>query len=143
MDARPTPISTEALSARLSAAGFQTFPIVNGEPGEVVYELAHHRDSRYVVRVHSSLQRSDAEVRERGEGSVSVVALLLTPPDVVFNGPAVNRSGTVNEVLDRVVESAREAYAAVNRHRLRASLTAQAREVAVRAKRSDLLRRSG
>jgi len=136
MKAQFAPIPARDFHNRLTAAGFCAKPIVNGAPFEELYELAHHRDPQYVVRVHSSLQR------ERGEGSVSVVAIKLPPdPDVVFNGPAVNRAGTVEEVLDRVIESAREAYAAINRRRLAAGMSAQAHEVAVRSKRTDARRR--
>lgn len=144
MKAQFAPIPAKDLHDRLSAAGFRAHPIINGAPGEELYELAHHRDPQYVVRVHSTLQRDERTVRERGEGSVSVVAIRLSPdPDVVYNGPAINRAGTVDEVLDRVIESARDAYAAINRRRLAKHLSVQAHEVSVRAKRSDLRRRSG
>jgi hypothetical protein len=136
MKAQFVPIPARDFHNRLTAAGFRSYPILNGGPGEELYELAHHRDPQYVVRVHSSLQRDEGTARERGEGSVSVVAIRLPPdPDVVFNGPAINRAGTVEEVLDRVIESAREAYAAINRRRLSAGLSAQAHEVAVRSRR--------
>jgi hypothetical protein len=138
MKASLAPIPARDLHNRLSAAGFCAKPILHGGPGEELYELAHHKDPQYVVRVHSSLRRDERAVRERGEGSVSVVALRLPPdPDVVFNGPAVKLSGTVEEVLDRVIEGAREAYAAINRRRLAAGLSAQAHEVAVRSNRAD------
>lgn len=142
MKAQFAPIPAKDFTARLAAAGFRAFPVIHGEPGEEVHELAHHRDPRYVVRVHSTLQRDEATVRERGEGSVSVVALRMPPDaDVVFNGPAINRAGTVEEFLDRVIEGAREAYAAINRRRLTADLHAQAQEVSVRSKVSASRRR--
>ena len=136
------PIPGEAFYGRLSAAGFRAVPPIHGGPDEEVYELSHHRDPRYVVRVHSSLRRSEATVRERGEGAVSVVALALQPdPDVVFNAPSVSRAGTLEEVLDRVIDCVREAYGAINRRRLTAQLSAQAHEVSVRSRRLDLRRR--
>jgi hypothetical protein len=139
MKAQFAPIPARDFHNRLSAAGFLAKTIINGGPGEEVYELTHHRDPQYVVRVHSTLQRG----HECGEGSVSIVALRLPPdPDVVFNGPAVNRAGTVEEVLDRVIEGAREAYAAINRRRLTQQLSVQAQEVAVRSKVSAARRGS-
>ncbi len=141
MKAPFVPIPVEALRTRLAAAGFQAYP--QDDRGEEVYELAHHRDPRYVVRVHSSLHRPDVDDLVDG-GRISIVALWMPPDaDVVFNGPAVNRAGTVEEVLDRVIEQAREAYAAVNRRRLSTNLSVQAHEISVRTRRSDLRRRIG
>jgi hypothetical protein len=143
------PIPMEALHARLTGAGFRTL-------SAEVYELAHSRDPRYAVQVHVSL-RSDGAVL-----GVSILATLtgggdpIAPnaetldrllgdarADVLSRVQIVSQAGTAEEVLDRVIDGVREAYGALNRKRLSAGLRAQAYEVAVRGKRSDLRRRSG
>jgi hypothetical protein len=96
-----------ALRERLAAAGFRPVPAPRGEE---VHERAHNRDPRYAVQI---IQRHDDAIR--------VVALLTVPPNVVrpvFQADRIPPSGPVEEVLDRVIERAREAYAAINRHRL-------------------------
>jgi hypothetical protein len=102
------------------AAGFRLVP---AERGEEVYERVHEREPRYAVRVYSSIQRGEGETRERGKDAIRIVAVATetTQPGVwscLFSAPRVHRSGTVEGVLDRVIERAREAYAAVDRHRL-------------------------
>jgi hypothetical protein len=104
------------------AAGFRLVPETRGEE---VYERAHDRDARYTVKVYSSIQRGAEVARERGADAIRVVALFKE--DYRFHWPArtvpifkatrVHRTGSVDAVLDRMVERAREAYAACNRHR--------------------------
>lgn len=114
-------VPAAAIRERLAAAGFQLLPATNGEE---VYERAHNKDARYTVKVYSSIQRGAAEVRDCGEDAIRVVALFadsnfhwparVTP---IFKATRVHRTGTVEKVLDRMIERAREAYAACNSHR--------------------------
>jgi hypothetical protein len=143
MKTRPVPIPAEALRARLAAAGF--LELSWGSRAEQVYELAHHVDPRYTVRVDAS-PRGDvriAAVRSTDRASVEAASLeqLSAGADVVFRIPAVDRRGTLGEVLDRVVDGVREAYSAINRHRLSANLRVQAQEVSIRALQAELRRR--
>jgi hypothetical protein len=145
MKTRPVPIPAEALRARLAAAGF--LELSWGNRAEQVYELAHHVDPRYTVRVDAS-PRGDvriAAVRSTDRASAEAASLeqLIESAgaDVVFRIPAVDRRGTLGEVLDRVVDGVREAYSAINRHRLSANLRVQAQEVSIRALQAELRRR--
>lgn len=110
-----------AIRSRLAAAGFRLVPAPHGEE---VYERPHDRDVRYTIKVYSSIQRGAAEVRECGEDAIRVVAIFLDgrfhyPAKVVpiFKATRVHRTGSVEAVLDRMIERAREAYSACNGHR--------------------------
>ena len=115
------PVPAAAIRNRLAAAGFRLLPAAHGEE---VYERVHNRDDRYTVKVYSSIQRGADEVRAAGEDAIRVVAIFL---DDKFHFPArevpifkatrVHRTGSVDAVLDRMIERAREAYAACNAHR--------------------------
>jgi hypothetical protein len=74
--------------------------------------------------VYSSIQRGAEEARGCGEDAIRVVALFAdarhqwparTIP--IFKATRVHRTGSVEAVLERMVDRAREAYAACNRHR--------------------------
>lgn len=121
MSARYVAVPAATIRSRLLAAGFRLLP---ADRGEEVYERAHDRDTRYTVKVYSSIQRGAEEVRECGEDAIRVVAIFLDgkhrwPPREVpiFKATRVHRAGSVEAVLDRMVERAREAYGACNGHR--------------------------
>ena len=121
MSARFVAVPAAAIRERLAAAGFTLVP---ANRGEEVYERKHDRDSRYAVHVFSSIQRGAEEVRDCGSDAIRVVA---TFTDSKFTWPAktwpifkatrVHRAGSVDAVLDRMIDRAREAYAAINSHR--------------------------
>ena len=121
MSARFVAVPASTIRQRLVAAGFRLLP---ADCGEEVYERAHDKDGRYTVKVYSSIQRGADEVRDCGEDAIRVVALFADskfhwPARVVsiFKATRVHRAGSVEAVLDRMVERAREAYAACNAHR--------------------------
>jgi len=114
-------VPASAIRERLAGAGFRLLP---GARGEEVYERAHDRDGRYSVKVYSSVQRGEEGARECGADAIRVVALLTTPQGAVypiFKSARVYRTGTVQGVLDRMIERAREAYATCNEHRRKMS----------------------
>lgn len=116
------PVPAAAIRERLAAAGFRLVPV---DRGEEVYERAHDRDPRYTIKVYSSIQRGAAEVRDCGEDAIHVVA--VCKEDERFHWPArtfpifkatrAHRTGSVEAVLDRMIDRAREAYGACNEHR--------------------------
>jgi hypothetical protein len=123
VSARFVQVPAAAIRSRLAAAGFR--PVDSKLGTEEVYERAHDRDPRYAVRVYSSLTRGADGARDCGQDAIRIVALFtdsqfhwparVTP---VFKATRVHRTGTVDGVLDRMIERAREAYAAINERRL-------------------------
>jgi len=121
VSARFVAVPSATIRQRLAAAGFHLLPASSGEE---VYERAHDKDARYTVKVYSSIQRGAGEVRDCGTDAIRVVAIFA---DSKFSWPArevpifkatrVHRAGSVEAVLDRMIERAREAYAACNGHR--------------------------
>lgn len=121
MTARSALVPPAALRDRLAAAGFRLVP---AERGEEVYVRAHERDTRYAVYVYSSIQRGDEG--ERSVDAVRVVALLAPRSGgghTIFRATRIPRSGSVETVLDRVIERVREAYAAIGSHRREVAAT--------------------
>lgn len=123
MSARFVQVPAAAIRERLAAAGFH---LLTGTRGEEVYERAHDKDARYTVKIYSSIVNVDgfAEVRDCGADAIRVVALLADSKfhwparvEPIFKATRVHRAGSVESVLDRMVERAREAYAAINQHR--------------------------
>jgi len=145
MKATLVQVPAEAFRSRLAGAGFR---LREGDPlPEEVYDRVHDRDPRYAVRVFSTVQRGEAGTRERGVDAVRVVAVFTPNPNAerptslpIFTGARVHRSGTVERVLDRVIERAREAYAEIDKHRLMAAVTEYAFDAAARLNR-DLRKR--
>jgi len=114
-------VPAAAIRERLTAAGFQLLP---ARSGEEVYERRHVKDQRYAVKVYSSIQRGATEARDCGKDAIRVVALFFPRGDGYPTGWAhkakrVHRSGSVEAVLERMIERAREAYAECNAHRNR------------------------
>jgi hypothetical protein len=114
-------VPADAIRQRLAAAGFHLVPEARGEE---VYERAHDRDGRYTVRVYSSIQRGAEEACGCGEDAIRVVTLFADARHQwparaipIFKATRVHRTGSVEAVLERMVDRAREAYAACNRHR--------------------------
>jgi hypothetical protein len=99
----------------LVGAGFALLTAANGEE---VYERAHDRDKRYTIKVYSSIQRGASGVRGCGADAIRVVALLNASGRVypIFKSSRVYRTGSVEAVLDRMIERAREAYSVCNQH---------------------------
>jgi len=121
VSARFVAVPSAAIRERLAAAGFRLVP---SQGGEEVYERAHDRDGRYTIKVYSSIQRGAAEARASGTDAIRVVAIFadrrfsFPAREVpIFKATRVHRAGTVDAVLDRMIERAREAYSAINSHR--------------------------
>ena len=105
------------IRSRLAAAGFFRQTDVRGN--EEVYDLRHTKDAHYVVRVYTSVRAGMDEARGCGGDAIRVVALRVEGNAVtpIFKSTRIHRTGTVEKVLDRMIERSREAYAACNEHR--------------------------
>lgn len=119
MTARFVDVPAAAIREKMAAAGFRLLPATRGEE---VYERAHDKDDRYTIKVYSSIQRGASGVRRCGADAIRVVALLTVQSGKVypiFKSARVYRTGTVEAILGRMIERAREAYATCSQHRSR------------------------
>ena len=111
-------VPASAIRERLHAAGFTETSFCN----EVVFVRQHARCKHSEVKVYTSLSVHAGEVRAVGTDAIRVVAVFerVSPgrskPFVraLYKGKRVHRTGTVEGVLERLVERAREAYGAIN-----------------------------
>lgn len=124
-------VPAHAIRSRLSAAGFT---LLEGH-GEEVYERRHNRHADFAVKVYTSLPRGGDVVRGCGEDAIRVCAVRYYawhkgeermdlagigggPQGLRAHGleseTRVFRTGTVEGVLDRMIERAREAYSFIS-----------------------------
>jgi hypothetical protein len=116
MTTRFVPVPAAAIQERLVAAGFE---LMEATSGEEVYLRIHDKDERYAIKVFSSIQRGESAARKCGADAIRVVALFQPQDKVypIFKSARVYRTGTVEGVLERMVERARDAYKRCNEHR--------------------------
>ena len=102
----------------LLAAGFRLMEgngYSYGNEGEEVYFRAHDKDASYAVKVFSSITRGRQTVRGVGQDAIRVVAVRHVGSWVgVWKGKRIHRTGSVDAVLERMMERARDAYAHIN-----------------------------
>lgn len=109
-------VPREAVFSAMEKAGFTA--AVQGS--EVVFVRAHHRCRHLLVKVYTSLSAHAEVARGCGDDAIRVVAAYEKkegPRPVSFaihKGKRVHRTGSVDAVLARTLERAREAYAACN-----------------------------
>lgn len=116
MTPRFVQIPAAAVRERLAAAGFE---LMEATGGEEVYLRVHDKDDRYAIKVYTSIQRGETTVRSRGADAIRVVALFQPQSKVypLFKSARVYRTGSVEGILNRMIERAREAYMRCNEHR--------------------------
>lgn len=116
MPSRFVEVPAPAIRERLAGAGFRR---LHAPGAEEVYGRHHDRDGRYLIKVYSSIK--GGRIRGCGADAIRVVAILVTETKAypIFKAKRVHRTGSVEKVLDRMIERAREAYAACSRHRRR------------------------
>jgi len=111
-------VPAEAIFAKLSGMGFEQD--VFG--GEIVFKLTHKKCKHVTLTVYTSLPARGGDARACGEDAIRVTAVFQRQSPgrdrpftrVMFKSPRVYRTGSVEGVLQRMHERAREAYAAVN-----------------------------
>jgi hypothetical protein len=116
-------VPADTIRAKLTAAGFK---LTDGRFGhEEVFDRIHDKDRRYIVRVFTSITHGGTEARAKGTDAIRVYALFFRDAYVnpgnyrgqaacIYNGKRVHRSGSVEAVLERMMERARDAYAFCN-----------------------------
>lgn len=135
-------VPAHALRSRLIAAGFELLP----GAGEEVYERRHARHRDFAVKVYTSIARGKSEARGCGEDAIRVcvvryfawhggMAREQSERDArgLQSEARVYRTGTVEGVLDRMIERARDAYGFINetlkKQREEVTMTAPAKPV--------------
>jgi hypothetical protein len=111
-------VPREAILERLERAGFTRRPV----SGEVTYERHHDRDARLVIVVYTSVAENATVGRGRGEDAIRVLAFFTWTRQgetdlrrkKLFEA-RVFRVTSVDGVLERMMERARDAYAACNK----------------------------
>lgn len=110
-------VPREDIIGRLEKAGFKR----EQRPGEVTYARPHDRDSRLTVIVYTSIAERGSKGRGCGEDAIRVVALFRwtrrgeteVRRKKLFTA-RVHRVTSVEGVLTRMMEKARDAYRACN-----------------------------
>lgn len=105
-------VPAERIRETLAKAGFV---LAQARGREEVYERAHHADARYTIKVYSSIARASSTARGCGEDAIRVVATFRaqstdTIARGVFKAKRIYRTGSVEAVLERMLERMRDAY---------------------------------
>lgn len=118
-------VPAEAIRTKLAQAGFVLDPTARGH--EEVY-VRQHRNPLYTIKVFSSIARDQTAARGCGQDAIRCVAIFTHAhgTQCVYKGKRVHRTGSIEKVLTRMIERARDAYAAVN-DRLKGVSNVQAR----------------
>lgn len=114
-------VPAESIHEALRKAGFEQ----GSFGGEIVYKRAHAKCKHLTIQVFTSLPVRGGDVRGCGDDAIRVNAVFekalrnAQPGDrpfvrIVHKGKRVHRSGSVEAVIKRMVERAREAYGACN-----------------------------
>lgn len=110
-------VPRDRMEAMLNGAGFSRRCIGN----ELAYVRLHARDARLQVKVLTSIAMEMPEAREVGEDAIRVFAIFTwrhfsdgkERTKKIFS-KRIYRVNSVEGVLDRTINAAREAYAACN-----------------------------
>jgi hypothetical protein len=106
-------VPREAFEAAMTKAGFKE----EGVRGQLMFVRRHHRNPELKVKIYSSIPRNAGEARDCGEDSIVVVAV-YEPPYPMKSRPLyrqrVFRVTSVEGVMERTLERAREAYVKCN-----------------------------
>lgn len=119
-------VPAEALEAKLTALGFTKGSFAH----EVVYTRQHARCSHTTVKVYTSLPVNGDAARGCGEDAIRVIAFFERATTTanrdgardgargfkkcIYKATRIHRTGSVEKILERVHERAREAYGAAN-----------------------------
>lgn len=112
MSAQYVEVPAEAIRGALLAAGFSCDEVTRGR--EEVYSRGHKHESKYAVRVYTSI--SSGSARGCGEDAIRVVVTYDGPNGRrgIWKSRRVHRCGSVEAVVERMLERAREGYQHIN-----------------------------
>ena len=107
-------IPAQVFRDRLNAAGFIKINLTSSK--EEVYQREHHKDPRYLIRIYSSIPCGDFGTRGCGKDAIRVVVIFQTQQKTygIWKGVRVHRTGTVDAVIERTLQRARDGYGFVN-----------------------------
>lgn len=111
-----TSIPRDFLCDALEERGFTRSADPHGE--ELVYERRHHIDPTMYIKVFTSISLDGIETRRRGSDAIRIAVIFKNPRTGVVGGlyktRRVNRVGFADQIVERTLQRAREAYAFAN-----------------------------
>lgn len=115
MGSRYVSVSREAMVGLLEKMGFSQYH-GRGTGGELVYCRHLHVDQTMLVKVYTSLPVNAGDARACGEDAIRVMLVFENEHSkasgCLYKASRVFRTGSEQAVLERVLERARECYAA-------------------------------
>lgn len=108
-------VPREAFIKKMEEAGFTLQ--APGAAGELVFVRRNHNNEDLVVKIFSSIPANGATARECGTDAIRVLARYEPKPPAkhrCYYSAKVLRVTSVDGVLERTIERAREAYARCN-----------------------------
>lgn len=116
-------VPAERIRETLIKAGFRLMDPEGGYHGggEEIYFRAHDKDATYAIKVFSSIAHGRSSARGVGQDAIRVVVVKFRGKWFgIWKSKRIHRSGTVEGVLERMLERAREAYGFINSERAQA-----------------------
>lgn len=107
------PVDSETLFSFLDEMGFEPIPT----KGEVVYARTHHKLPSLSVRVYTSCRKGSSVVKGCGKDAIRVALVYTHDTGKTFGvekNKRVYRTGKTEDILNRIRERARSAYAKAN-----------------------------
>jgi hypothetical protein len=105
-------IPANKIEQLLSSKGF----VRTIQGNEIVYVFSHKINPLLKVKVYTSIKENEIFVRGCGKDAIRVCGILETKTKTygIAKSMRVNRTGTVEGVLERLLERARAVYARLN-----------------------------
>jgi len=107
-------VPADQLQDALRRAGFG----IMGTDGEIVYERSHDVNKALRIRVYTSLSQGAASTRECGQDAIRATLVWWDASQrrawAIAKSTRVHRTGTVDGVLTRMLDRARDLYVIAN-----------------------------
>lgn len=113
MAAQFVTVTAEDFAKKMAAAGFKE---TDDQYGEITYSR-QHSDQRFTIKVYTSISRNGSKTRAVGTDAIRVVLLFTGTNGKTYpmaKSKPVHRCGTVDGVLERTLERARDMYRFAN-----------------------------
>ena len=110
-------VPSERIFSLLESKGFKRYENYGSFGGtEIVYCFAHQKNPKLMVKVFTSISEGQTQARDCGKDAIRILTVYENKNTgksfAVWKGARVYRTGTVEGVLERMLERCREAYQA-------------------------------